>query len=60
MIVWTYTTKTIDALVRKSVLLIFHGNDSSRGRPKIRWIKIIKKDITIYNLNVDLDLNRIE
>ena len=52
--------KPLDALVRKSDFLTIHGNARGRGRPKLTWIEIIKKDITICNLSVNLALNRIE
>ena len=49
--------RPLDAPVTKSDLLTVHGNDRGRGRPKLTWTKIIKKDITIYNLSVNLVLN---
>ena len=52
--------KPLDAPVSKSDLLTIHGNARGRGRPKLTWTKIIKKDITICNLNVDLALNKSE
>ena len=52
--------RPLDALVRKSDLLTIHSNDRGRGRPKLTWIKIIKKDITICNLSVYLALDRAE
>ena len=52
--------KPLDALVRKSDLLKIHSNAIGRGRPKLTWTEIIKKDITICNLSVDLVLNRAE
>ena len=48
--------KPLDAPVRKSDLLIVHGND--RGREKPNHTKIIRKDITICNLTVNLILNK--
>ena len=36
--------KPLDALVRKSDLLTIHGNARGRGRPKLIWTEIIKKD----------------
>ena len=49
--------KLLDALVKKSDLLTIHSNARGRGRPKLTWTDIIKKDITICNLSVDLALN---
>ena len=34
--------------------------DRDGGRPKLTWAEIIKKDITICNLNINLVLNRAE
>ena len=50
----------LDVPVRKSDLLTIHGNARGRGRLKLTWTEIIKKDITICNLNVSLALHRIE
>ena len=52
--------KPLDALIRKNDLLTIHGNAKDRGRPKLTWIEIIKKDITICNLSVNLALNRVD
>ena len=52
--------KPLDAPVMKNDLLTIHGNARGRGRPKLTWIEIIKKDTTICNLSVSLVLNRIE
>ena len=52
--------KPLDASVRKSDLLTIHGNARGRGRPKLTWIEIIKKDITSCNLSVSLALDRSE
>ena len=50
----------LDVPVRKSDLLTIHDNARGRERPKLTWTGIIEKDITIYNLSVNLALNRIE
>ena len=52
--------RPLEALVKKSDLLIIYSNDRGRGRLKLTWIEIIKKDITIYNLSADRDLDRAE
>ena len=57
MVVWTHTTKTFRCSVRKSDLLTIHGNVRGRERPNLIWIEIIKKDITICNLSINLVLN---
>ena len=45
--------RPLDATVRNSNFLLVHGNGRDRGRSKITWTEIIKKDITIYNLSIN-------
>ena len=52
--------KPLDAPIRKSDLLTIHSNAIGKGRPKLTWTEIIKKDITICNLSVSLALKKIE
>ena len=52
--------RPLNASIRKSDLLIVYENDRGRGRSKITWEEIIKKDITIYNLSVNLALDSAE
>ena len=54
------TYNELDALVMKSDHLTIHDNARGRGRTKLTWIEIIKKDITSCNLTVNLALDRSE
>ena len=50
----------MDAPVRKSDLVSIDGNTRGRGRPKLTWWGIIKKDMMSRGLNEDLSLEKME
>ena len=58
--VWSYTKKTNNALIRKSDAIHVEVNDRGRGRPKLIWVEIIKKDLIWYGLTDIIALERVD
>ena len=58
MMVWSYTKKTTNAW--KSDAIHIEGNSRGRGRPKLIWIEIIKKDLVWCGLTNIMALDRVE
>ena len=46
------------ALVRQSETIQVEGATRTRGRPKLTWVEVVRKDMTIYNLTADMTLNK--
>ena len=52
--------RPINVPVRKSDVIHIEGNDRGRGRPKLTWIEIIKKDLVWCSLTDIMALDRVE
>ena len=52
--------RPINAPVRKSDAIHIEGNARERGRPKLTWIEIIKKDLVWCGLTDIMALDRVE
>lgn len=47
------------ALVRSKTIHV-EGARRTRGRTKLTWVEVIRRDVAVCNLIVDIALNRVE
>ena len=52
--------RPINAPVKKSYAIHIEGNARGRGRPKLTWVEIIKKDLVWCGLTDIMTLDRVE
>lgn len=52
--------RPLTAPVRKSDIVQIEGNARGRGRPKLTWVELVKKDMVACDLTEEMTLNRAE
>ena len=52
--------RPVNAVVRKTELIIVEGNIKGRGRPKLTWGETVRKDMSVCGLTEDIVLDRKE
>jgi len=48
------------APVRKSETMQVDGARRTRGRPKLTWVEVVRRDMVACNLTANMALNRVE
>ena len=48
------------AAVRRSETMQVEGARRTRGRPKLTWVEVVRRDMAACNLTTDMALNRAE
>ena len=52
--------RPMTAPMRRSETIQVEGAKRTRGRPKLTWVEVVKRDMAACNLTVDRALNRAE
>lgn len=55
--VWVYATKTNDCTSETRQV---EGARRTKGKPKLTWVEVVRRDMTTCNLTTDMALNRAE
>lgn len=51
---------TYDRFPMRSELMQVEGARGTRGKPRLTWVKVVRRDMTSCNLMADMSLNRVE